>query len=118
MSLQSKKARKRRTNIAPQYPPPSPAIIAQATTTIVDPNILMNNKNEMFIRLTNLQAIAIVPDTFVDLFNNSLPLPPYLTNFTDLKPAQIVAIAEIFTFDEDYPRYAEVDEDLSENNPL
>ena len=38
MSLQSKKARTRRRNIVPQYPP-SPAIIAQATTTIVDRNI-------------------------------------------------------------------------------
>ena len=78
----------------------------------------MNSKNEMFIRLTNRRALAIVPDTFVDLFNASLPLPPYLTTFTDLTPAQVVAIAEIFTFDQNYPRYNEVGEDMSENNAL
>ena len=117
MSLQSKKARTRRGNIVPQYPP-TPAIIAQTATAVIDRNILMNGKNEMFIRLTAMQALAIVPDTAVELFNVSLPLPPYLTTFTDLKPAQVVAIAEIFTFDQDYPRYNEVGEDLSENNPL
>ena len=121
MSLHSKKSRKRRGNIVPQYQPPSPAIIAQAATAppaIVDRNIFMNSKNEMFIRLTNMQAVALVPDTFVDLYNESLPLPPYLTTFTDLKPEQVVQIAEIFAFDHDYPRFNEVNEDLSEDNPL
>ena len=121
MSLHSKQSRKRRTNIEPQYHPPSPAIIAQAATAppaIVDRNIFMNTKDEMFIRLTDMQAIALVPDTFVELYNQSLPLPPYLSTFTDLTQKQVVRIAEIFAFNHDYPRFNEDNEDLSENNPL
>ena len=61
----------------------------------LDANIYINDNNEIFVRLTDEQTNAILPDEFKDLFKAKIPFPPYLTTFDKLSEANILKIAEI-----------------------